>query len=297
MKTSPSKSMHIPLSWHSYYELCKPRVVALILFTVLIGMLLSIPAGETIPWQKVLIGLVGIGLAAASAAAINQYLDRKADAEMARTAHRPLPAGELEATQVIGFALSLAVLSMLILGVGTNILTAWLTFLSIIGYAVIYTVFLKRATPLNIVIGGLAGAFPPVPGSTAVTGEIGSEALLLCLIIFVWTPPHFWALAIARRDEYAKTNIPMLPVTHGVEFTQLQIVLYTILLFVVSLLPYLSGMSGIIYLISVVLLDGIFLYYALRLMRDISVAMKTFAYSIVYLTALCGVLLLDHYWP
>ncbi len=237
---------HHPTAWKTYLSLCKPKVVALIVFTAVIGMFLAVPGLPPLP--QLIYGTLGIGLAAASAAAINQYIDRLADAQMARTQGRPLPQGQLSPVKVMTFAGGLGAVAMAILVFLVNPLTALLTFLSLIGYAVIYTVYLKRMTPQNIVIGGAAGAAPPVLGWCAITGQVEPYALLLFLIIFVWTPPHFWALAIAKREEYAKADIPMLPVTHGVEFTLLQIVLYTILLLVVSLLPYITHMSGLVYL-------------------------------------------------
>jgi len=285
------------LSWRNYYELCKPRVVALIVFTAIVGMLLAVP--DWPPLDRFLFSTIGIGLAAASAAAINHFIDQKADAEMARTRHRPLPKGELNSRQVLAFAGLIGAISMIMLIVEINALTAFLTFLSLIGYAIVYTIYLKRLTPQNIVIGGIAGAAPPLLGWTAMTGEIHHHALLLVLIIFVWTPPHFWALAIARREEYAKVEIPMLPVTHGVEFTRLQILLYTILLLITTLLPYLTGMSGLIYLIPAILLGFGFLYFAIQMMRkkDNKTAMRTFGYSIVYLMLIFAALLIDHYFP
>jgi heme o synthase len=283
------------LSWKNYYTLCKPNVVAEMLFTAVVGMLLAVPGMP--PLGPFIFGTLGIALAASSAAAVNHFIDRNADAQMARTEKRPLPTGELNTTNVISFALVLGVGSMLILILLVNTLTAILTFLSLFGYAIIYTLYLKRATPQNIVIGGIFGATPPLLGWCAMTGEIHPYALLLALIIFVWTPPHFWALAIARREEYAKVNIPMLPVTHGPEFTRLQILLYTILLLIVTLFPYLTGMSGLIYLLSAVLLGLGFIYYAVLMMRnkDNKTAMKTFVYSIVYITLLFAALLIDHY--
>jgi len=289
----PSKSS--VLSWKNYLTLCKPKVVAEMLFTAVVGMLLAVPGMP--PLGPFIYGIAGIALAASSAAAINHFIDRKADAQMSRTDQRPLPTGELTPTNVIGFAAVLGISSMLLLVLLVNTLTAILTFLSLFGYAIIYTLYLKRATPQNIVIGGIFGATPPLLGWCAMTGEIDAFALQLTLIIFVWTPPHFWALAIARREEYAKVNIPMLPVTHGVEFTRLQILLYTILLMCVTLLPYLTGMSGLIYGVSAVLLGLGFIYYAVLMMRnkDNKTAMKTFVYSIVYITALFAALLIDHY--
>ena len=289
----PNKSP--ALTWKNYYTLCKPNVVAEMLFTAVVGMFLAVPGIP--PVGLFIYGTLGIALAASSAAAMNHFIDRKADAQMRRTENRPLPMGELSITNVITFSVVLGVSSMLILVLLVNTLTAILTFLSLFGYAIIYTLYLKRATPQNIVIGGIFGATPPLLGWCAMTGEVHPSALLLALIVFVWTPPHFWALAIARREEYAKVNIPMLPVTHGVEFTRLQILLYTILLTIVTLLPYLTGMSGLIYGVSAVLLDLGFIYYAVLMMRnkDNKTAMKTFVYSIVYITVLFAALLIDHY--
>ena len=289
----PSKSS--VLTWKNYYTLCKPNVVAEMLFTAVVGMLLAVPGMP--PVEPFIFGTIGIALAASSAAAVNHFIDRNADAQMARTEKRPLPTGELTTTNVITFALVLGVSSMLILILLVNTLTAILTFLSLFGYAIVYTLYLKRATPQNIVIGGIFGATPPLLGWCAMTNEVHPYALLLALIVFVWTPPHFWALAIARREEYAKVNIPMLPVTHGPEFTRLQILLYTILLMIVTLLPYLTGMSGLIYLVSAVMLGLGFIYYAVLMMRkkDNKTAMKTFVYSIVYITLLFAALLIDHY--
>jgi len=284
------------LTWKNYLELCKPKVVLLLVFTANVGMLLAVPGMP--PIGLFIYATLGIGLASASAAAINHFIDQKADAEMARTHKRPLPQGDLNSTNVLTFAAVLGISAMLILVFLVNTLTAVLTFISLIGYAIIYTVYLKRLTPQNIVIGGAAGAAPPLLGWCAMTGEVHPYALLLFLLIFVWTPPHFWALAIARRDEYAKVNIPMLPVTHGIEFTRLHILLYTILLFIVTLLPYLTGMSGLIYLIPGALLSLGFIYFAIKMMRTKSdkTAMQTFAYSIVYLMLLFAALLVDHYF-
>jgi protoheme IX farnesyltransferase len=278
-----------------YLELCKPKVVYLIVFTAVVGMFLAVPGWP--PWNALIAGTLGIGLAAASAAAINHLLDQRIDAVMARTRNRPLPTGQLGTNQVLTFALALGVLSMLLLVVWVNALTAVLTFLSLIGYAIVYTVWLKRATPQNIVIGGAAGAAPPVLGWTAVTGMIDHNALILFLIIFVWTPPHFWALAIHRRNDYASVDIPMLPVTHGVHFTRWHILFYTILLVMVTTLPFLTGMSGPLYLAGVTVLNLGFLWYALRLLRDNDerLPMQTFGYSIIYLMVLFAFLLLDHY--
>ncbi len=280
-----------------YYALCKPKVVMLIVFTAVVGMFLASPGLP--PWPALLWGTLGIALASASAAALNHWADRHADAIMRRTRNRPLPQGTLTERATLSFACALGGLSMLILVFGTNALTAWLTLFSLIGYAVIYTLYLKRATPQNIVIGGAAGAAPPVLGWCAVTGTIDPHALLLFLIIFTWTPPHFWALAIHRRDEYAAADIPMLPVTHGIAFTRLHILLYTILLVLVSALPYLTHMSGLFYLGGALALGAGFLYYALALYRreDAKLPMKTFSYSIFYLMGLFAFLLVDHYLP
>ena len=288
-------SQTTPLSWKNYLTLCKPNVVAEMMFTAIVGMLLAVPGMPTL--EPFIYGSIGIALAASSAAAINHFIDRKADAQMSRTENRPLPTGNLSAVNVLSFAAVLGISAMLILVFLVNTLTAVLTFFSLFGYAIIYTLYLKRATPQNIVIGGLFGATPPLLGWCAMTGEVHPHALLLALIIYVWTPPHFWALAIARREEYAKVNIPMLPVTHGPAFTRLQILLYTILLLIVTLLPYLTRMSDLLYLVSAVLLDTIFIYYAVQMMRkkDNKTAMKTFVYSIVYITLLFAVLLIDHY--
>ena len=266
-----------------------------IVFTAVVGMFLAVPGWP--PWGAVLAGTLGIGLAAASAAAINHLLDRRIDAKMTRTKHRPLASGQLTERNVLIFAVSLGLLAMAILILLVNLLTAILTFLSLIGYAIVYTAWLKRATPQNIVIGGAAGAAPPVLGWAAVTGGLDPQALLLFLIIFVWTPPHFWALAIYRKDEYALVDIPMLPVTHGADFTRLQILLYTILLVIVTTLPYLTGMSGMVYLAGVSVLNAGFMWYALRMMRskDILLPMHTFAFSITYLMVLFIFLLADHY--
>jgi len=283
------------LAARQYWELTKPRVVALIAFTAVVGMLLA--TKELPPWRALVFGTLGIWLAAASAAAINHLLDQRIDAVMARTAHRPLPTGSLNSAQVLAFAIVLGAASMGLLVWQVNALTAWLTFASLIGYAIVYTGYLKRATPQNIVIGGLAGAAPPALGWTAVTGELHAHALLLVLIIFVWTPPHFWALAIFRREDYARAMIPMLPVTHGVQYTRWQILFYTVLLVVCTVLPWLSGMSGLFYLGGALVLGAMFIYYALRLMNPPNefYAMQVFNYSIIYLMALFAFLLADHY--
>lgn len=282
--------------WREYYELCKPKVVVLIIFTAVVGMLLAVP-GAVLPIGKVIFATIGIGLAAASGAAINQLVERRIDAEMARTVNRPLPQGDLNASNALVFAMILCAISMTILIVKINVLTALLTFISLIGYAVVYTMFLKPATPQNIVLGGAAGAAPPLLGWAAMTGEVSSEALLLFLIIFIWTPPHFWALAIRRREEYARVGIPMLPVTHGIPFTKLQILLYTLLLLAVSMLPFVIQMSGVIYLAGAIALGLGFIWQAFVLYRTETDghAMKTFGFSIFYLSVLFGFLLLDHY--
>ena len=279
----------------AYFELCKPKVVYLIVFTAVVGMFLAVPTWP--PLNALIAGTLGIGLAAASAAAINHLLDQKIDAVMARTRHRPLPSGLLGERQVLCFALILCAVSMILLVVWVNPLTAMLTFFSLIGYAIIYTVWLKRATPQNIVIGGAAGAAPPVLGWVAVTGSIDPNALILFLIIYAWTPPHFWALAIHRRHDYAAADIPMLPVTHGVQFTRWHILFYTILLIIVTILPFLTGMSGLLYLSGVTVLNIGFLWYVLRMLsgKDESLPMQTFSYSIIYLMLLFVFLLADHY--
>ena len=282
--------------WRDYAELCKPRVVCLIVFTAVIGMFLATPGA--VPLAILIPATLGIALAAGSAAAINHVAEHRIDALMARTKNRPLPQGGLNRTQALTFALLIGALAMYLLVAFVNVLTAVLTFASLIGYAVIYTMYLKYATPQNIVIGGAAGAAPPVLGWTAVTGQVDPHALLLFLIIFAWTPPHFWALAIYRREEYAKAQIPMLPITHGVEFTRKQILLYTIILTISTVLPFVTYMSGPVYLIGALALDAGFLYYAIAMMRndDDQIALATFRYSIVYLTGLFFFFFLDHYW-
>ncbi len=283
------------LRWRDYVELTKPKVSLLIVFTALVGMVLASPG--MVPLSALLFGTVGIALASGSAAAFNHVLDRRIDEKMARTRRRPLPTGHLSKRQAVIFAAVLAAASMLVLGFGVNPLTAVLSFLTLIGYAMVYTMWLKRATPQNIVIGGAAGAAPPILGWAAVTNHVDSQALLLFLIIFTWTPPHFWALAIARRDEYAKAGIPMLPVTHGIPYTRLQIVLYTILMVLTTLFPYLIGMSGLIYLAAAIVLNGRFLYFALELQRGLrpDMPIRTFRFSINYLMLLFAALILDHY--
>lgn len=278
-----------------YLGLCKLKVVGLIVFTAMVGMALSVPGW--VPLGAFLVGSIGIGMAAASAAAINHLLDSKADEIMSRTRNRPLPQGQLTHREVLTFAVALGGLAMVILTLWVNPLTAALTFASLIGYAVVYTAFLKRATPQNIVIGGAAGAAPPVLGWVAITGEVHAHALILFLIVFVWTPPHFWALAIHRKDDYAAADVPMLPVTHGSEFTRWQILFYTIILCLVTLLPWLTGMSGLAYLTGATILNIGFLGYAVALVttRSAALPMPMFRYSIVYLMALFAFLLLDHY--
>lgn len=287
--------------WRQYLELTKPRVVALLVFTALVGMFLAVPGLP--PLQESVFGLLGIWLAASSAAAINHLIDQRIDKVMVRTAHRPLATGALRPGQVLAFALILGVASMAVLVLLVNPLTAALTFAGLIGYAVVYTGYLKRATPQNIVIGGIAGAVPPLLGWAAVTNMQGpwdwQYALLLVLIVFVWTPPHFWALAIFRREDYARALIPMLPVTHGVTYTRWQILFYTVLLLQVSLLPVIFGMSGFFYLGGALVLGSVFLWYAWRLLDppDEFFAMRVFNYSVVYLMALFAFLLVDHWLP
>ena len=297
MNHAEIRTTSVPATWQDYWQLTKPRIVALIVLTSLVGSLLAAPGLPRL--DTLLFANLGIALAAGGAAAINHILDRGIDARMRRTQARPLPAGHLKPQQALCFALALCIASMLLLVEEVNVLTAVLTFASLLGYAVIYTVWLKRATPQNIVIGGAAGAAPPVLGWTAVTGHFESQALLLFLIILLWTPPHFWALAIARRAEYAKIDIPMLPVTHGVAFTQRAVLRYTIALTLVTALPFLMRMSGLIYLVAAAILDAGFLRHALELKRSPSdaVAMRMFRYSIAYLAWLFLALLLDHYLP
>jgi protoheme IX farnesyltransferase len=297
MSRADASAVPLRASWRDYLELTKPRVVALIVLTAIVGTLLATPGLP--PLDALVFGNLGIALAAGSAAAINHVLDRRIDARMARTRNRPLPSGHLSHTRALGFALLLAAASMCILVAFVNLLTAALTFLSLILYAVVYTVWLKRATPQNIVIGGAAGAAPPVLGWIAVTDHVSAQALLLFLIIFAWTPPHFWALAIARRHDYARADIPMLPVTHGVEFTRLHVLLYTVILCVVTMLPFMIGMSGLIYLAAALVLNGRFLWQAIalkRARRD-DLPMRMFKFSISYLMWLFLALLLDHYLP
>lgn len=283
------------VSWRDYLELTKPRVVALMILTSVIGMLLAEPRLPSL--AVLLFGNLGIALLAGAAAVVNHVVDQKIDTVMARTRKRPVATGRISPLSGLLFATALAVAGMVVLVWQVNQLTAWLTLASLVGYAGIYTLFLKRATPQNIVIGGLAGAMPPLLGWTAVTGQVEGHALLLVLIIFAWTPPHFWALAIHRKEEYAKAGIPMLPVTHGNKYTELHILLYTLILLAVSLLPFVTGMSGGIYLMGALALDLRFLQYAVRLLRgdDRRVALDTFKYSITYLMTLFVVLLVDHF--
>ncbi|GHF99697.1 heme o synthase [Thalassotalea marina] len=291
---SISEKVHVA-SWRDYYEITKPRVVALLVLTALVGMCLSTPGA--IAWQVLIPAILGIGFLSSSAAAINHIVDERIDSEMARTHNRPVATGRMSALQASVFSALLAIVGFAMLYALVNPLTAYLTLSGLVGYSCVYTMYLKRATPQNITIGGLAGAIPPLLGWTAVTNEIHPNALLLVLLIFTWTPPHFWALAIHRKDDYAKVNIPMLPVTHGVAFTKTQILLYTILLFVVGLLPYLVGMSNWLYLVGAVALNLIFFAYAwkLKFNADETTAMDTFKFSIVHLMLLFIVLLLDHY--
>jgi protoheme IX farnesyltransferase len=296
MSSTEQPALPIAASWRDYLELTKPRVVALIMLTAVVGTLLATPGVP--PLDALLLGNLGIALAAAAAAAVNHVLDSHIDARMARTRRRPLPAGHLTHAQALRFALLLGVVSMALLVAFVNVLTAVLTFCSLILYAVVYTVWLKRATPQNIVIGGAAGAAPPVLGWVAVTNHVDAHALLLFMIIFAWTPPHFWALAIARRNEYARVHIPMLPVTHGVALTRLHVLLYSVILCLVTLLPFMTGMSGLIYLAAAVALNARFLWMAtmLKLGRnEQQLPMRLFRFSITYLMWLFVALLADHY--
>jgi protoheme IX farnesyltransferase len=281
--------------WRDYKELTKPNVVALMILTSVIGMFMAVPG--MVPLDILILGNLGIALCAGAAAAVNHLVDQRVDLRMARTHNRPLAQGRISTLQATVFAVVLCGAGMGILLFWVNALTAWLTLASLIGYAFIYTMFLKRATPQNIVIGGLAGAAPPLLGWTAVTGEIHGHALLLVLIIFAWTPPHFWALAIHRKEEYAAVDIPMLPVTHGEAFTKLHILLYTIIMVLITLLPFVTRLSGPLYLMGALVFGAGFLYWAIKLMRTKSgnAPMETFKYSIVYLMALFIVMLVDHY--
>ncbi|MCF4010730.1 heme o synthase [Rheinheimera sp. UJ63] len=295
MATLLLSGMHSRL-WRDYLELTKPKVVALLVLTAWVGMVLA--TDQWISFGLLFSATVGIGLLSAAAAALNHVVDQRIDAQMARTHSRPVARGRVSSKQAVIFACSLALAGFVLLYFAVNPLTAWLTLLSLFGYAVVYTMFLKRATPQNIVIGGLAGAMPPLLGWTAITGDIHGHALLLVMIIFAWTPPHFWALAIHRRDDYAKVNMPMLPVTHGIEYTKSAILLYTLILCIVCLLPYIVGMTGAIYLVASTLLNLRFLQYAwkLKFFAEASTAMATFKFSIVHLMLLFLVLVVDHYF-
>lgn len=282
------------VSWRDYLVLCKPKVVLVMLITAVVGMFLAVPGLPDL--SKVLFGLLGIGLSAGSAAAVNHVMDRKIDEKMARTKGRPLPQGRLSPQQALLFAAVIGVLGISILVVMINALTAWLTLFALMGYALVYTVWLKRATPQNIVIGGVAGAAPPLLGWTAITGAVEPNSLLLVLIIFAWTPPHFWSLCIARLNDYEKAGVPMLPVTHGEEYTKLQILLYSLLMIVTTLLPFMTGMSGYVYLIAVSLINARFIYWVYRLWhKPQGVPMALFRYSINYIMMLFVILLVDHY--
>lgn len=285
-------------TWRDYFELCKPRVVLLMLLTAAIGMLLA-SAPDVFPWQALFFGTLGIACSAGSAAVINHLVEHRIDVHMHRTKHRPVASGRVSPTQAMIFSLVIGAFGLGVLVFFVNALTAWLTLISLVGYALLYTIYLKRATPQNIVIGGAAGAAPPLLGWTAVTGSLDPSGLLLVLIIFTWTPPHFWALAIYRHEEYAKANLPMLPVTHGIRFTKFCILLYIILLIASTVLPYITGMSGITYLILALGLGLHFLYYGVKLYlsEDPKTALQTFAYSIIYLMVLFIGLLIDHYLP
>ncbi|MDF1831682.1 MAG: heme o synthase [Porticoccaceae bacterium] len=285
-------------SWRDYLELCKPNVVLVMIVTSAIGMFMAVDAGSMVPMDVLVLGNLGIALCAASAATINHLVDRRIDLKMARTLNRPIAKGRVGSNQALTFSFVLGVAGMGILLVYINALTAWLTLASLLGYAVVYTLYLKRATPQNIVIGGLAGAAPPLLGWTAVTNNVDGYGLLLVLIVFIWTPPHFWALALHRKDEYAKADVPMLPVTHGERYTKIHILLYTLLLIIVTVMPYLTGMSGWLYLLGALVLGGGFLYWAIVLLLSDKpgLGMATFKYSIVYLLALFAIMLVDHYW-
>lgn len=286
---------HTASRMQQFYRLTKPRVVSLIVFTAIIGMFLSVPGA--VPLNALIFGTLGIALVAGAAAAVNCLVEQKIDSVMARTRGRPLPRGEVNSTETIFFVAVIGGAGLFMLHQWVNPLTMWLTLVTFVGYAIIYTVILKPLTPQNIVIGGASGAMPPVLGWTAVTGEISADALLLFLIIFAWTPPHFWALALYRKLEYAKVGMPMLPVTHGDKFTRLHVLLYTLILCAITLMPYATKMSGLIYLVSAVILGAVFLYYAVKIYLDYSdqLARKTFRFSIFYLTVLFSALLVDHY--
>lgn len=284
-------------TWRDYFDLCKPKVVALLLLTSVVGVVLASPPGQ-ISLFVLIMSTLGIGLGSAAGAAINQIVERESDSRMARTENRPLPQGRVTQQNAFIFAVLLAVASVFVLTAWINVLTAVLTFASMIGYAVVYTMYLKKATPQNIVIGGLAGATPPLLGWTSVTGHVDPYGIMLVLIIYTWTPPHFWALAIHRRDDYAKVNLPMLPVTHGIEFTKYSILGYTILMFIATLLPYLTYMRGEFYLVSAVLLGMYFFYKVFMLMfsKRKNAAISTFVYSINYLMLLFIAMVIDHYF-
>ncbi len=291
-----SQSIGIKIAtWRDYYEMCKPRVVMMMILTSLVGMFLAVPA--MVPIKVLLWGNLGVALVASAGAVVNHLIDHRIDTLMQRTLKRPIPQGKVSPQQALLFACLICVGGMLILMLLVNPLCAWLTLASFVGYAIIYTGWLKRATPQNIVIGGLSGAMPPLLGWTAVTNSIDPNGLLLVLIIFAWTPPHFWPLAIHRKNDYAKTDIPMLPVTHGVALTKLHILLYTIIMLIVSVLPYFTHMSGVFYLCAALLLGAGFLYHSINLMvtKRPQAAMQTFRFSIFYLIALFVVLLIDHY--
>ena len=282
-------------TWRDYYEMCKPRVVMLMILTSLVGMFLAVPG--MVPVDVLVLGNLGIALVAGSGAVVNHLIDRKIDVVMKRTHNRPIPQGRVDPLQAGVFAAVIGLAGMAILLLWVNPLSAWLTLASFIGYAFIYTGYLKHATPQNIVIGGLAGAMPPLLGWSAVTGTIEADAVVLVLIIFAWTPPHFWALAIHRKEEYAKSGVPMLPVTHGERVTKIHITVYTVILVVISVIPYFSGMSSLLYLTAALALGAGFMFWSLKLMRSPvpSTAMDTFKYSIVYLALLFAALVVDHY--
>ena len=294
MSTSSFERPPMP-RWRQYWVLTKPRVTQLAVFCAIIGMFLATPG--MVPWPILIGGSIGIWLLAGAAFAVNCLIEQAVDAKMRRTAWRPSATGEITPFQIVIFSCGLGGAGMVVLWFYTNPLTMWLTFATFVGYAVIYTWFLKPATPQNIVIGGLSGAMPPALGWVAVTNQLSAEAWLLVLIIFVWTPPHFWALALYRREDYVQAGLPMLPVTHGEKFTLLNILLYTLILLAASILPYIYGMSGIFYLVSAIILSGIFIYYAIRLYQNYSdqLARKTFKYSISYLALLFAAILIDHY--
>jgi protoheme IX farnesyltransferase len=295
MERSTQTAAALELNWRDYYELTKPNVVALMILCSVIGMFMSVPG--MVPWRVLILGNLGIAMCAGAAAAVNHLVDRRVDLIMARTKNRPIAQGRITTLNAVVFVLLLGGIGMWILLTQINAVTAWLTFASLVGYAVIYTLFLKHATPQNIVIGGLAGAAPPLLGWTAVTGEVHGHALLLVLIIFAWTPPHFWALAIHRKEEYAAVDIPMLPVTHGEQFTKLHILLYTLMMFAVSLLPFATGLSSWLYLLGAVILGLGFLYWSIVLLigKNLDAPIATFRYSIIYLMAIFLIMLIDHY--